>query len=215
MSANRIFSLLWILAATMFVLFLLSFWRAVGVEGRVAELTGRSIQSSMDVAEIALEGGKLRRFEKEYLLHVDDAQRRAQYYADWKEAFEEARKQIAESSGRGEAVWTKDELVTLDEWGRALAEYGAGFGALAADVDRGVVRGSTAANQAIDVAKKRIAVLVDGSEKQGLDKYMQLTAQANGLASELRQLKWATAGFGVLSLTLMVLLMLARKRTRE
>jgi hypothetical protein len=214
MTTNRFVSTLWAISLATFAVFAAALWQGTVVERHIADLAGRGVRSSSDIAEIALEGSKLRRFEKEYLLHVDDARRRATYYAEWKEAFDEARKQIAESAGRGESEWTRPELAMLAEWSAALAEYGQGFAALAADVDRGAVRGTAAANQQLDAAKKRIAVVLDGSEKLEIEKYMQLNAQSDALAAVVRMLRWTHVAFGLVGAGLVALLLTVRRRAR-
>lgn len=214
MTTSRFVSMLWVITIVALAVFAATLWQGTVVEVRIGDLAGRGVRSSADIAEIALEGSKLRRFEKEYLLSIDDAKRRAGYYAEWKEAYEEARKQIAESMGRGEGEWTSAELSALAEWSAALTDYGNSFVTLAADVDRGTVRGTMAANQALDAAKKRIAVVLDGSEKLGIEKYMQLNADTGALVSEARLLRWAHVAFGVLGAGLLVLLLTARRRAR-
>lgn len=214
MTTGRFVTTLWLITVATLGVFAMAFWQGTVVEARIGDLAGRGVRSSSDIAEIALEGSKLRRFEKEYLLHIEDAQRRAGYYAEWKEAFDEARKQIAESTGRGEGVWTRPELAMLAEWNAALADYGTGFAALAADVDRGAVRGTAAANQQLDAAKKRIAVVLDGSEKLEIEKYMQLNTQSDALVAEVRMLRWVHVAFGLVGAALLALLVTVRRRAR-
>lgn len=106
---------------------------------------------------------KIRRFEKEYFIYVEDPLKREKYFKE----FGDARDEINQYLFRLKNIYTKSgkntPLVMLSVWQIATKVYSDGFEELNRRVKNGQIKGVLEANNAIQEAKNRFRVVLSGT----------------------------------------------------
>jgi hypothetical protein len=149
-------------------------------EAQVGRLVARDLGGGMDLAEIEIEMGKLRWFEKEFLIHVDSLEKRNRYAGQWKEAHIELREMLAKQTRNGSGIWKDRELQMFRQWDAVLTTYEKEFNALASSANSGAISTTSAANAALQESREAIKELAGRIEEAGQTHYVE--AQASALA---------------------------------
>lgn len=141
------------------------------------EAINRDFNTSLAIARAAIEGQKMRRFEKELFIYAGD-QRRKKYYEDWKQSFGSLKTMLVQMTNDKSGAWSDADRQEIAKWNNALDEYGRGFEQVVAQIDSGALTGTVQVNAAIKEAKDAFAVLLTGTEKAGDAKYHRAAASA-------------------------------------
>jgi methyl-accepting chemotaxis protein len=122
--------------------------QALGVDGTISRLAD----------EVALNGLLCRRYEKDFLLNLDDQQLRQDYFTRWQAVYAQLDRSIAAFAA---AATTQEHQAQAMQWRQAYNEYGRAF----AEIERGVaanrISSPQTANEALGVAKDEIRSLTD------------------------------------------------------
>ena len=108
----------------------------------------RDFKQSIDIAKIAVEGQKLRRYEKEYFIYVGNPERRAKYDGEWHESHAKLLSMLDKILARNNGVWGPKEKSEIDRWRISLRKYRQGFDAVVRAVNEGKITTTGAANTA-------------------------------------------------------------------
>lgn len=157
---------------TGFVIMFLTFATGVVVKGyylRTSEqLVTRSINedfnTSIAISKMAVEGQKLRRFEKEFFIYASDPDRRTGYYREWTDSFQNLENMLKVAMNDSSGAWTETDHRNLKAWANSLEVYGKGFRGVVVNVEAGNIKGTLAANAAVADAKTAFKVFLDGTE---------------------------------------------------
>lgn len=152
------------------------------IENKVDEVAAHDLVFFSGMADLRTHMGNLRRFEKDYFIHVAEPSARASYLVKWKAALDKAQLQLKNSLGKASDS-TVDQQVNL--LSSQLAQYQQGFSAVSAQIEAGQISQTQAANQAMEKYKSSIHAM-EGTLKQVSD-------QSAATAGQLPQLINATA----------------------
>lgn len=151
-------------------------------EALVAQAINKDFNASIAISRIAIEGNKLRRYEKEFFVYADNFEKRAKYHKEWRESYNKLTTELNDAVSNKTGVWSELDKQEVQTWIGAHRAYGAGFEEVVAQVEAGEIQGTLAANAAIQDAKNKFKVLLNGAAKGGAAKL----AGAEGTAVEIK-----------------------------
>jgi methyl-accepting chemotaxis protein len=113
------------------------------IEQRVNDVTIHDLVFFDDMANLRTHMGNLRRFEKDYFIHLSEPAIRASYLAKWKDSLGKAQRQLNDSLGKSSDAALNDQvnqLITL------LGQYQDGFNSVSAKIESGSMTTTLDAN---------------------------------------------------------------------
>jgi HAMP domain-containing protein len=134
------------------------------------EAIDKDFNGSVAIASLAVEGQKIRRFEKEYFIYIGDTKNAKKYETEWKDTFKKIRSQLTDLIADHERIWTDQEKAEFGKWEVAADAYRKGFLAIVDGVSSGAINNTLVANAAIQEGKDAFRVLLDGTAKIGATK---------------------------------------------
>jgi methyl-accepting chemotaxis protein len=144
---------------------------------RLVGATVGMLEGDAEAARIAddarSEGLNLRRFEKDYLLNMGDAQKEAQYEREWDKASKDLRAAIAAFEKHADAG-ERDKLATLR---RDLDNYAAGFGRVKEGIRSGAITTPKDGNAAIIPVKDSARAIADITDQLSEKRRAAMQAQ--------------------------------------
>lgn len=153
----------------------------------VTSVVDKDFASSVDIGALAIEGQKLRRFEKEFFIYADDPEKRGKYVKEWTESFNTLIAQLAQLQSNPNYFAAPRERAVLAAWTQAAKAYGEGFKSIVQQVDEGTLAGTRAANSAIGPYKDMFRVLLDGAGSE----------QANRISRSKQDIQDIKGQFGI------------------
>jgi methyl-accepting chemotaxis protein len=147
----------------------------------VGEAVDRSFEQSQFILQLALDGQKLRRFEKEHFIYIAEASKRDKYYQEWTEAKESIQHRLIGAIKDKPGTWSTEDLAELSLWEQSLNAYSDGFQGVHRMAVRGDLTSTTEANQEIAPAKNAFRAFLDGTDKLGKAKIAQAKQAAEDI----------------------------------
>ena len=139
-------------------------------EALVTQAINKDFNASIAISRIAIEGNKLRRYEKEFFVYADNPEKRAKYHQEWRGSYNKLKTELDDAVSNKSGVWSRIDTQEVQTWVDAHRSYGAGFEEVVAQVEAGEIQGTLAANAAIQDAKNKFRVLLSGAAKGGATK---------------------------------------------
>lgn len=127
--------------------------------------------SSLLISRMAIEGNKLRRYEKEFFIYVGNDEKLTKYEGEWNDSYRKLEQMLQQAIDNESNAWSMDELHEVHLWHQSLKDYGNGFRRVVVQVRAGVITDTISANNAISEAKNRFRVLLDGTATGGDKRY--------------------------------------------
>lgn len=131
----------------------------------------RAHTASNLITRLAVEGQKLRRYEKEYFIYVDNPDKRNGYVKAWQKSHDNVKNQLVLLKSGTEQIWSNDDIARANAWDDALNAYTHGFTRIDISVNNGAVSDTIAANKAIQEAKNKFRVFLNGTSEQVEQKF--------------------------------------------
>lgn len=173
----------------------------------VLSVIGGDFRASTDIAKIAIEGQKMRRYEKEYFIYVDNQKKRDKYGQEWHDAATTLRGMLDNVQRDQSGAWSTRDKITVGTWRSALDTYKRYFDHLVSDVNRGRITDTLQANAAIQDGKNAFRVLLGGAAKGGDEKFQLAKAARQTIESNTRVLNYLVVGIAASSIGLALLFM--------
>jgi methyl-accepting chemotaxis protein len=117
------------------------------------------------VSRLAIEGQKLRRFEKEYFIYADNPKKREKYSSEWHDSYAKLKEGLALLLSR-ESRWSASDKAKAETWDDSLNAYASGFHKVEAAVISGFIQGTLDSNKAIQEAKNKFRVFLKGTASE-------------------------------------------------
>ena len=158
---NKLTIVFSVLIAILFAQFALVYY----FSGKSALLINQAIDAndaSNAVGRLAIEGQKLRRYEKEYFIYADNPKKREKYSSEWQESYAKLKEGLALLLSH-ESSWSESDKAKADTWDDSLNAYASGFHKVEAAVTGGIIQGTLDANKAIQDAKNQFRVFLKGT----------------------------------------------------
>jgi len=142
-----------------------------------------SFQQSQFISQLAIDGQKLRRYEKEYFIYTNNNRKREKYYKEWSEAKASIQQRLTDAINHDSGSWSLYDLNELQVWERSLNAYNDGFQTVNRMVLNGTLKDTISANAEIRDAKNEFRTYLDGTDKLGREKLNE----AKGFANEIER----------------------------
>jgi methyl-accepting chemotaxis protein len=169
-----------------------------------------SFQQSQYIAQLSIDGQKLRRYEKEYFIYVNNDRKREKYFGEWTEAKNSIHSRLTAAINDNSGTWSLYDRNEMEIWKGSLLKYSDGFNAVNNTVLAGGLRDPILANTAIRDAKNEFRTYLGGTDKMSKEKFneaKQYAAQIDGNYNMLFMIIAATTAAGiVLLITLLQLI---------
>lgn len=156
-----------------------------------ASLVTRAIQAhehSNALTRLAIEGQKLRRYEKEFFIYADNPERRAKYSSEWNDSYGKLKEELALLNAPG-STWSESDKKKSQTWNESLNAYASGFNTVDAAVNNGFITGTIAANKAIQDAKNQFRVFLKGTAKEIENKIKEARDLSSQVEENLAQIQ--------------------------
>lgn len=153
--------------------------------GKSALLIEQAIDAhdaSNAVGRLAIEGQKLRRYEKEYFIYADNPQRREKYSSEWHESYTKLKEELALLLSH-KSSWSESAKAKAETWDDSLNAYANGFHKVESAVTNGFIQGTLDSNKAIQEAKDQFRVFLDGTAAE-VDSKLR---QARDVSTQLQE----------------------------
>lgn len=173
----------------------------------VERAISHDFQASLAVSRIAVAGNALRRFEKELFVYADEPVKRAKYFVEWEAAYKQLEQMLQVILKDRSGMWSDSDRAEIGRWSEALADYGRGFRDIAASLDRGSLRGTMAANEAIQAAKDRFRVLLDGADQVAMARFSAAQTSAAVIQENFKTINLVRAGTSLIAVAIAVALL--------
>ena len=138
---------------------------------------------SAQLSGLSTAAQKIRRYEKEYFIYVQNPKKRAKYAGEFADAKNEIEIHIRRLQGIYSANQRNGELGKLQVWQDATRFYAGGFELITRAVESGKITGVIQANTAIQKYKNEFRVVLSGAEESIRNQYQLATAKS-GLISD-------------------------------
>lgn len=161
-------------ALLMAMLSVVALWSAVRVgDSQIEELLRGKLVAANLLTRIQLEGERMRRFEKEMFIYVQDSSRRETYFKAFDAEHDRLLADLDTALAPSASAFDDAERAEMLKWKLALSTYAGAFGQLAdaarrndgAGVTPGTVRTTLDFNTAIGPGKDAFRALLAGSEE--------------------------------------------------
>ena len=156
------------------------------IENRVNEVAAHDLTFYSGMADLRTHMGNLRRFEKDYFIHLSEPSNRAGFLTRWRDALARAQQQLKASQGVASDSALNDQEQQLSQ---LLDQYQAGFLSVSNDIEAGKISNMLAANAALEHFKESVhqmeAVLKQVSD-QAAANAMQLPARIDSRAEQAK-----------------------------
>ena len=137
----------------------------------VTAAINEDFNTSVLISRIAIEGNKLRRYEKEYFIYVGNQDKMAKYTGEWEDSYRKLKDMLNVAINDSTGAWTPEQQNVLRAWDASLEGYASGFRAVVQGVGNGEVTNTVAANVAVQDAKNKFRVLLSGAASSGTELY--------------------------------------------
>lgn len=134
---------------------------------------------SSQLAGLSSASQKIRRFEKEFFIYVNNPEKRKKYAVEFNEANEEIRQFLEQLISIYPTYQYDTSSIALAEWAAARKYYADGFNALVERVQNGEISNVIDANSAIQDYKNRFRVVLAGTDKAIRQQYQLATGKAD------------------------------------
>jgi methyl-accepting chemotaxis protein len=144
-------------------------------------------KATVHIGEIAIEGQKLRRYEKEYFIYIENIEKREKYMREWTSAHQSLQSKLVAIDIDDSGIWATEDKSNAGQWSKASNTYYEVMTNLNIQVKNGSINGTLKANSAIKDGKNAFRLLLNGTEKLLQDKLIRsniLLKQYNELVNK-------------------------------
>ncbi len=164
-----------------------------GTSDRVVGAVRNQFYAGIEFNRILVQAERVRRFEKEFFIHLADETRRDHYVAEWQTAVERLRQGLTEIAGDGGEVFSATDRDAVATWEGGLDYYASGFLAVVQSVEQGALVDPVLANARIGEFKERFAVLLEGADRAATETYESAEHAVSDIPRDLTRLNQVVA----------------------
>jgi HAMP domain-containing protein len=164
-----------------------------GVNDALTDKLYAGVANTAEASFLSTEVQKMRRFEKEYFIYVENPDKRRAYDADVRKASNALTQALMGMIANRDRRYSDAEVATLKKWLDDLSFYTQQFIGVVNKVENGDLKGTVTANAAIGPGKDRLKGLIDGSAKAGAERQKAAVADARALTENRKLAAFAFA----------------------
>lgn len=132
----------------------------------------KQFNTSIFISKLAIDGQKLRRYEKEYFIYIDNKSKRLKYLSEWSEAKGNIQTRLEAALMEKGYVWDKSDRTILKSWLKSLSDYSDGFKNVTKQVSDAEITNTIDANIAVHDAKNAFRFFLKGTSTLGEKKFL-------------------------------------------
>jgi len=162
-----------------------------------------SFAQSQFISQLAIDGQKLRRYEKEYFIYVNNDRKRDKYYKEWSEAKDSIHGRLTAAIEDNSNTWSLYDRGEMEVWRKSLNAYNDGFQTVNQMVLSGRIKETISANAEIRDAKNEFRTYLSGTDKLGKEKLNEAKEFAKVIDADFNMLYYImfiTSAAGILLL---------------
>ena len=141
-------------------------WLARSFSDDALDLINRAVNTGTELSALAVDAQKIRRYEKEYFIYVQDIKSRTKYLEEFDTAAHRITETITRMINNRAGNYSTSEVERFRQWQQAADFYFAEFRNINLAVSRGQLADSVLANAAIKAGKDRFAVVLEQVSKE-------------------------------------------------
>jgi CHASE3 domain sensor protein len=185
----------------------------------VSQAIEKNYQALTGINALSNDIQKLRRYEKEYFIYIDDVMKKGQYARQWQATFEHAQARLDGMIENASGIYQGEDTARFSTWRDALQFYGTAFSAILERYKMPVLRNvadapaestSIQANAEIHAGKSQLGKALEDAAKMGQTKTQESLAVAGEVKRSFQQVKMLslalTAGAIILALLLIFII---------
>jgi methyl-accepting chemotaxis protein len=160
-----------------------------------------SFAQSQFISQLAIDGQKLRRYEKEYFIYVNNDRKREKYFNEWTEAKNSIHSRLM--SVINDNAWSLYDRGEMEVWKKSLNAYNDGFQTVNQMILSGRIKDTISANTEIRDAKNEFRTYLSGTDKLGKEKLNEAKQFAKEIDADFNMLYYimfCTSAAGILLL---------------
>jgi methyl-accepting chemotaxis protein len=169
-----------------------------------ASLTSQAIKAheqSNALTRLAIEGQKLRRYEKEFFIYADNPERRAKYSGEWNDSYGKLKEGLALLNAP-KSGWSESDREKAQTWSESLNAYATGFNKVDVAVNNGFITGTINANKAIKDAKNQFRVFLKGTAVEIDNKIREASEYSSHVDKNFANIQKFLMGLSVVALVI-------------
>lgn len=153
-------------AGLLLTLSLGALWLAKSFSDDALELINRAVNSGTELSALAVDAHKIRRYEKEYFIYIQDTKSRTKYLEEFDTTAQRITETITRMINNRAGLYSLSEVERFRQWNQAADFYFAEFHSINMAVSRGQMTDSLLANAAIKTGKDRFALVLNEVSKE-------------------------------------------------
>lgn len=162
------------------------------------DLVNRAVQTGTELSAVAVEAQKIRRYEKEYFIYVQDPKLRAKYAGEFDRTANQISELLTRMGNNRAQTYSATEVERVKQWQQAADFYFAEFRKISHAVNQGEETSPATVNAAIRAGKDRFAVVL---EQLSQEVEARKSMVNDGKAEIITQIQWA--GFAMFLLAIL------------
>lgn len=174
----------------------------------IARVVDKDFNGSLIISQLAIEAQKIRRYEKEYFIYIDNIERRAKYEREWTDTYVRLRSLLDGLLQNRDNLWSDVEQQEFVTWEASLTTYGNGFLNVVKQAKDDAYASPVEANAAIKDAKNAFRVFLDGTTASGAKKLAVAQKAATEVKSNSDLLTFSVMGIGLAGILVVILFQL-------
>lgn len=148
-----------------------SYFLIDNIKSIVDQAINKQFNTSILISKLAIDGQKLRRYEKEYFIYINNSEKRRKYSTEWSEAKSNIQNRLEVALLDETDTWSATDKIKLKKWLNSLEIYAKVFSDLRNKVRSSEINTTIDANSAIREGKNAFRVFLKGTDKLGLTKF--------------------------------------------
>lgn len=174
----------------------------------VSSEVNNTFHAANEVAQLAIEGQKLRRYEKEFFIYVKDPKKRNKYVKEWTETHDALADKLDAMIAERKNNWTLyGDLDELESWKVSLDAYRIGFRQVVQMVTSGLIGETEQANREIQPAKNKFRAFLKGTAGSVMKKVERAKDATQRITEETGQVKFVLLGLALMGVAISIVLL--------
>jgi methyl-accepting chemotaxis protein len=181
----------------------------------VATSVQQNFAASTQLAELAVLGQSLRRYEKEYFIFLNDPKKRDDYASEWAKTYEKIFLGYESIKTNRSGIWTARDRAEVASWYQSVLAYEEGIYAVRRKVELQQITTAQEANHAIREAKDKFRVHLQGTVEMLKRKHAESQELAAKVGSRLDFILLTSALLSLAAVALLVAIAVLVPRSIE
>lgn len=173
----------------------------------VEDAINKQFNTSIFISKLAIDGQKLRRYEKEYFIYLNNDEKRNKYAREWTEAKDSIQSRLDEAIADKKNTWALSDKSKLTDWLLSLNDYSDEFNGVITRVEGSVLTTTIDANLAIRKGKNAFRVFLKGTSELGTQKFNEARKSVEKINQNFQYINIAMIFTSVLGFLVLIIVL--------